>query len=294
MPCGAGPGAQSVIIGPNIEDRRWLFLRQAHSESGLISNRSIAYGIAKAKHREGATLAFTYQSERCASVSPAGADSTATSSSRWTSPKTSRSPPCSKRSAPSWGGLAAWCIPRLRAQRALEGDFLTASRARHFASARRFGLQLRAGQGARSLLRERKGCLLALTFWRRAHHANYNVMGLAKAIPSKRRGANLAACSALRAQGQCDFPDDQDAGRRRHRAFQQVLASNTHHAPLRAMSQRGRRQCRRLSVLGTRRGNDREIMYVDAGFNTTAQGNADVAVEPPASRRDLPRTLAHG
>lgn len=28
--------------------------------TGLLSNRSIAYGIAKACHREGATLAFTY------------------------------------------------------------------------------------------------------------------------------------------------------------------------------------------------------------------------------------------
>src|SRR5262245_12444834 len=31
--------------------------------TGLLSNRSIAYGIAKAAHREGAALAFTYQSE---------------------------------------------------------------------------------------------------------------------------------------------------------------------------------------------------------------------------------------
>ena len=31
--------------------------------TGLLSNRSIAYGIAKAMQREGATLAFTYQGE---------------------------------------------------------------------------------------------------------------------------------------------------------------------------------------------------------------------------------------
>lgn len=30
----------------------------------MLSNRSIAYGIAKACHREGAQLAFTYQNER--------------------------------------------------------------------------------------------------------------------------------------------------------------------------------------------------------------------------------------
>ena len=32
--------------------------------TGLLSNRSIAYGIAKAAQREGAELAFTYQNER--------------------------------------------------------------------------------------------------------------------------------------------------------------------------------------------------------------------------------------
>lgn len=32
--------------------------------TGVISNRSIAYGIAKACHREGAELAFTYQNEK--------------------------------------------------------------------------------------------------------------------------------------------------------------------------------------------------------------------------------------
>ena len=32
--------------------------------TGLLSKHSIAYGIAKACHREGATLAFTYQNER--------------------------------------------------------------------------------------------------------------------------------------------------------------------------------------------------------------------------------------
>ena len=31
---------------------------------GVISNRSIAWGIARAMHREGAQLAFTYQNEK--------------------------------------------------------------------------------------------------------------------------------------------------------------------------------------------------------------------------------------
>ena len=32
--------------------------------TGLLSNRSIAYGVAEAARREGAELAFTYQNER--------------------------------------------------------------------------------------------------------------------------------------------------------------------------------------------------------------------------------------
>ena len=38
--------------------------------TGLFSNRSIAYGIAAAAQREGATLAFTYQSEASRSAWP--------------------------------------------------------------------------------------------------------------------------------------------------------------------------------------------------------------------------------
>ena len=32
--------------------------------AGIASNRSIAYGVAKCMHREGAELAFTYQTEK--------------------------------------------------------------------------------------------------------------------------------------------------------------------------------------------------------------------------------------
>ena len=32
--------------------------------AGVASNRSIAYGVAKCMHREGAELAFTYQTEK--------------------------------------------------------------------------------------------------------------------------------------------------------------------------------------------------------------------------------------
>jgi enoyl-[acyl-carrier protein] reductase I len=39
-----------------LDDRKLLI-------TGVLSDRSIAYGVAKACHREGATLAFTYANE---------------------------------------------------------------------------------------------------------------------------------------------------------------------------------------------------------------------------------------
>jgi enoyl-[acyl-carrier protein] reductase I len=47
--------------------------------TGLLSNRSIAYGIAKACHREGAQLAFTYQNERFRERSPSSPRNSAAS-----------------------------------------------------------------------------------------------------------------------------------------------------------------------------------------------------------------------
>src|SRR5882672_5582118 len=45
-------------------DRMALLAGKRILVTGLLSNRSIAYGIAKAARREGAELAFTYQSDR--------------------------------------------------------------------------------------------------------------------------------------------------------------------------------------------------------------------------------------
>ena len=42
--------------------------------TGVLSNRSIAYGIARACHREGAELAFSYQGERPEPDKMAGGD----------------------------------------------------------------------------------------------------------------------------------------------------------------------------------------------------------------------------
>jgi len=50
--------AQSIIGSMGLLSGRKILV------TGLLSNRSIAYGIAKAARREGAELALTYQNER--------------------------------------------------------------------------------------------------------------------------------------------------------------------------------------------------------------------------------------
>lgn len=58
-------GGTSALPAHHPDRSRHGFLaRQKILITGLLSNRSIAYGIAKACHREGATLAFTYVGER--------------------------------------------------------------------------------------------------------------------------------------------------------------------------------------------------------------------------------------
>jgi enoyl-[acyl-carrier protein] reductase I len=86
--------------------------------TGLLSNRSIAYGVAKSCRQHGAQLAFTYQNER---FQDRVVDLAAEFDSRWSSPATwptmRKSTPCS----PTWAGngmdWTAWCT-RLHSRRA--------------------------------------------------------------------------------------------------------------------------------------------------------------------------------
>ena len=75
--------------------------------TGMLSNRSIAYGIAKACQREGAELAFTYQGEgiRERVRGPGDASSAPTACSRATWPTTRRSTRSSPTLGKHWDGL---------------------------------------------------------------------------------------------------------------------------------------------------------------------------------------------
>ena len=154
--------------------------------AGLISNKSIAYGIAEAMHREGAELAFTYQNERFAD--------------RIKSLTEKFNPaallPCDVTSdeqvhqvfeelGKTWDGLDGIIHSVAYAPSdQLDGDFIEAVTREGFAtshdiSACSFALLAKAG---RPMMQGRNASLVTLTYIgaERAMH-NYNTMGVAKA-----------------------------------------------------------------------------------------------------------------
>ena len=250
--------------------------------TGLLSNRSIAYGIAKAMHREGAELAFTYQNERvqervtklatefdsrllygCDVADDAQIDALFAGIGR------------------EWGGLDGLVHSIAYApNEALEGDFLNGISREAF----RIALEVSAysfpalAKGARPLLAGRNGSLLTLSYLGAVRTMpNYNLMGLAK--------ASLEA--SVRYMAACLGPEGTrvnavSAGPIKTLAaagvanFGKLLSYNSHHAPLRrnvTIEEVGNAAAFLCSDLAS--GITGEILYVDAGFNTTALGNAE-------------------
>ena len=120
--------------------------------TGLLSNRSIAYGIARACQREGATLAFTYVNDDLKDrvVKLAADFGSVPGAALRRRRRRRRSRRCSTRSAREWGGLDGLLHSIAFAPReALAGDFLNGHVARGVRDrARRQLVQLRgAGQG---------------------------------------------------------------------------------------------------------------------------------------------------
>ncbi len=154
--------------------------------AGLASNRSIAWGIAQAMHREGAELAFTYQTEKLrprVEKFAAECDSTLTF-------------PCDVSSddeiqavfdelGKHWDGLDIVIHSVAFAPKEeLEGDYVELTtregfRMAHDISSYSFTAMAKA---ARPLMQGRNGALLTLSYLG-AERAlqNYNVMGVAKA-----------------------------------------------------------------------------------------------------------------
>lgn len=154
--------------------------------AGLLSNRSIAYGIAKAMHREGAQLAFTYQGEAVRErVKKVIAEFDSDLLFPCDVSNDNEIAQCFDDLGKRWDGLDGIVHSIAFAPReALNGDYVEsvnreAFRIAHDVSSYSFTALAKAGI---PLMQGRNGSLLTLTYLGSARvMPNYNVMGLAKA-----------------------------------------------------------------------------------------------------------------
>jgi enoyl-[acyl-carrier protein] reductase I len=153
---------------------------------GAASNRSIAWGIAKAMRREGAELAFTYQNDRLrerVEEFAAECQSTVTLPCEVSSDDEIRA--VAERLGQHWDGLDILVHSVAFAPREmLEGGYLDTVnrdgfRIAHDVSSYSFAA---LGNAVRPLMRGRSGAMLTLTYIGAVRAMpHYNVMGVAKA-----------------------------------------------------------------------------------------------------------------
>ena len=154
--------------------------------TGVLSNRSIAYGVARACKREGATLAFTYVNDDLKDrVAKIAGEFGACPLLRCDVASDEDVGALFEQLKTEWGALDGILHSIAFAPReALSGDFLQGMTRQAFATAHDISSYSFAAlaKGARPLLKGRNASLLTLTYLGSVRTlANYNVMGLAKA-----------------------------------------------------------------------------------------------------------------
>ena len=249
--------------------------------TGLLSNRSIAYGIAKAMHREGAELAFTYQNERFKDrVARLASDFDSTLLFPLDVQDDAQITDLFQQIGQHWDGLDSLVHSIAFAPgEALEGDFLDgltreAFRISQEVSTYSFPALVKA---ARPMMQGRNGSVLTLSYLGAVRTMpNYNIMGLAKASleASVRYLAVTLGPEGIRANAISAGPIKTLAASGIG-SFGKLLAFNEHNAPLRrnvTIEEVGNAAAFMCSDLAS--GITGEIMYVDGGFNTTALANA--------------------
>ena len=247
--------------------------------TGLLSNRSIAYGIARALSREGATLAFTYQNDdlkaRVTELASAfGSPPVLPCDVSDDAQIEALFPALRER----WDGLDGIVHSIAFAPReALKGGFLEgltreAFRVAHDVSAYSFAALAKA---ALPMMEGRNGALLTLTYLGAQRSVpNYNVMGLAKA--SLEAGVRYLAQDlgprGIRVNGISAGPIKTLAAAGIS-GFGKILKFVEDNAPLRrnvTTDDVGNAAAFLMSDLAG--GITGEITYVDAGFNTIVGG----------------------
>ena len=250
--------------------------------TGLLSNRSIAYGIARACQREGAELAFTYQNERFRERVTKMAEDFG--SSLVFPCDVARDEEIANLFAAlrkSWHGMDGLVHSIAFAPReAIDGDFLAgasreAFRVAHDVSSYSF---IALAKAALPLMEGRRASLLTLTYLGAVRTMpNYNTMGLAKA--SLESAVRFMAASmgpkGIRVNAISSGPIKTLAAASIG-SFGKLLAFNAHQAPLRrnvTIEEVGNVAAFMCSDLAS--GMTGEITYVDAGFNVTGIGQIE-------------------
>ena len=251
--------------------------------TGLLSKHSIAYGIAKACHREGAQLAFTYQNERFVDrVGKFAQEFGSTCVYQCDVAEDSQIDALFVNLGKEWEGLDGLVHSIAFAPKeAIEGDFLDgitreSFRIAHDVSSYSYPALVKAARPL--LLKGNHASVLALSYLGAERTLpNYNTMGLAKAsLEAATR--YLAFClgpQGIRANAISAGPIKTLAASGIGN-FSKLLAYNAHNAPLRrniTIDEVGNAAAFMLSDLAS--GITAEIMYVDGGLNTTALGNPD-------------------
>ncbi|MBY0269313.1 MAG: SDR family oxidoreductase [Burkholderiales bacterium] len=247
--------------------------------TGLLSNRSIAYGIAKAASREGAQLAFTYQGEDIRErVIKLAAEFGAVPVLPCDVSKDDQIAALYAKLQSEWGGLDGLLHSIAFAPReALKGNFLDGLTRDGFAMAHDISSYSFAAmaKGAAPLMAGKPGAMLTLTYLGAERTVpNYNVMGLAK--------ASLEACvrylasdlgpQGIRVNGISAGPIKTLAAAGIG-GFGKILKFVEDNAPLRrnvTIEDVGNAAAFLLSDLAG--GITGEITYVDCGFSTVVGG----------------------
>lgn len=247
--------------------------------TGMLSNRSIAYGIAQACHEQGAELAFTYQNERFEGrVKEMAAEFGSTLCFPLDVADDAQIDALFSSLASQWPTLDGLVHAIAFAPReAIAGEFLEGLsregfRIAHDISAYSFPALAKA---AWPLMKEKGGALVTLSYLGAERSVlNYNTMGLAKAsleASVRYLAANLGP-DAIRVNGISAGPIKTLAASG-IKGFGGILDFVERTAPLRrnvSIHDVGNVAAFLLSDLAA--GVTGEITYVDAGFNTVAVG----------------------
>ncbi len=250
--------------------------------TGVLSNRSIAYGVAQTCRREGAELAFTYVNDDLKErVVRIASEFGSVPVLRCDVTKDDDIDGLFASVASEWGALDGLLHAIAFAPReALAGDFLDGMSRAAFATAHDVSSYSLAAlaKGARPLMQGRRGALVTLTYLGAMRALpNYNVMGLAKASleANVRYLAAALGPEGIRVNGISAGPIKTlaAAGIGGFSKIQRVVEKN---APLRrnvTVDEVGNVAAFLLSDLAS--GITGEITYVDCGFSIVAAGMND-------------------